>query len=268
MKKFRKYQPQHKVITYEELEEIVQAHRHGDEEAGLRLINAFYPYMNKFKRLICDGHADVTDKEIRAFIGLYMPKAKSMKNGSFRRNKTALYDMYKTVGIIKDLFREHSQEDIEHELYIALFKLAERYTPYGNSFHTYVARAYRFQLKRQLTDIIETHVVSTKMHFFDDVHMDEDGDFSKTYVENAHLLLNEPFDEINDNWVNGWTASDMFHLISKMDRRLLKMKYIDKKTDEEIAFELGICRATANRRRQRAILTLQNEMRKLNALAE
>lgn len=264
MNKFKKHKPIPEILTYEELEAIVQAHRNGDEAATLRLINGFSAYMNKFKKLICNGQADIADKDIRGFVGLFMSKERSASLHQFRKNKNSLYEMYKTVSIIQDLFRSCDRDEIEHELFTALLVLAERYKSHGNYFHTYVQRAYRFQLQRQLKSLIDSQLVTSSLPYFDESYQDEDGDFEM--IENNHLLINEPLDEINENWINGLTASDIFHSLTKTQRRIMKLYYMDDLTDDEIADRLGVCRATANRRRKRAVKTIERELIKSNGM--
>lgn len=266
MKKIKKFKPNPVKLTYEELEIIVQAHRTGDETATTRLINGFYSYMNKFKRLIVNGMADITDREIRSFVGLFMSKERAMVLHQFRRNKNSLYEMYKTIGIIQDLFRPFHPDEIEHELLAALLTLAKRYQSHGNYFHTYVQRAYRFQLQRQLKNLVDTQLVTTHLPYFDESCQDELGDFSEDIIESNYYLINEPLDEVNENWINGLTTSDIFHALTKTQRRILKLYYVDDLTDDEIADKLGVCRATANRRRLRAVLDVEKEVEKAGGI--
>lgn len=268
MRKFKRYRPTPIKLSYEELEVTVQAHRRGDSKASLKLMNGFASYMNKYKNLIRYGNADIADKEIRGFISLFMPKEKGAQLHQFRRNKNAVYDMYKTISIVQDLFKHYSDDEIEHELYTALFELASRYKSHGNYFHTYVQRAYRYQLHRQLKGLLDSQLVASSLSlpYNDEMYQYEDGDFSRDVIEETHLLINEPLDDINDNWVNGLTASDVFYDLTKTQRRILKLYYVDDLTDEEIADQLGVCRATANRRRLRAIAAIEQQLRKSNVI--
>lgn len=266
MRKIKKFKPQPEKLTYEELELIVQAHREGDEAATLRLINGFYAYMNRFKKLIVGGQADIADKELRGFVGLFMSKERAASLHQFRRNKNSLYEMYKTVGIIQDLFKPFHADEIEHELIATLLILAKRYKSHGNYFHTYIQRAYRFQLQRQLKSLVDSQLITTSLPYFDESYQDESGDFSEEIIENKHFFINEPLDDINENWINGLTASDTFHPLTKTQRRILKLYYMDDLTDDEIADKLGICRATANRRRKRAVATIEKELAKSNGI--
>ena len=253
MRKFKRYRPTPIILAYDELEATVQAHRVGDD-ATLKLINGFAAYMNKFKQLIVNGNADITDKDIRLFVGLFMPKEKSAHLHQFRRNLNAVHDMNRTIVTIQDLFKTLTEEEVEQELYVALLTLAARYKSHGNYFHTYVYRAYRYQLHRQLKKTIEPQVAS----YCDEMYTHEDGDYE--VIENQHLLINEPLDEINENWINGLTASDVFYSLTKTQRRILKLYYVDDLTDEEIGDKLGVCRATANRRRLRAIHAIKQQL--------
>jgi RNA polymerase sigma factor (sigma-70 family) len=264
MRTFQKFRPKIEYLSYEELESVVQAHRSGDSDATERLIGSFWLYIQKYVQLICFGKADITDKEIRNFIGLFMPKEKSSTLYQFRKNAHARHDMYKAVARIESLFHHVKKDEIEHELVISLLTLAGRYKSHGNYFHTYVQRAFHFQIQRQLKSLLEIRNIP----YFDEAFTDEGGEFGQDIdvVQDPHFLIEESLDEINDNWVNGLTASDAFFELTRTQRRILKLYYIDEKTDEEISDLLGVCRVTVNRRRQKAIHAVEPQLMEQNLL--
>ena len=81
------------------------------------------------------------------------------------------------------------------------------------------------------------------------------------------FTIEQSFDSINDNWVLGLTTSDEYRNFSIMERKIIKMYYIDEKSDQDIANEMGTCRATINRRRLRVKEKLRETLKNANKIS-
>lgn len=266
--KYLKYEPHILVVSYEELEDIVQAHKDGDSEATDKLIGAFWKYMQKYVRLVSSGKTDITDRKIRQFIKLFMSKEESATAHMFRKNRKAQQDLLQASEAIHYLFQHSSYEELLNEAILALLIVADRYKSEGNFFHTYVSRVFCFQYYRQLQQLLLLNTPTNCLPYFDEEYADDLGEYTEGILEDTRFLINEPLDEINENWINGLTAGDIFEDLTPTQRRILKLHYEDDLKDEDIADIMGVCRATINRRRLATVKTIQGQLQNLNWIKE
>lgn len=261
-----KYEPTILVLSYEELEDILQQYQGGNKDVTDKIIGAFWKYMQKYVRLVSTGKADITDRSIRQFVRLFMNKEEGSVTYQFRKNTKAKQDLLKAIDNIQYLFSSISYEELLHEAILSLLTLAERYNSKGNFFQTYVSRAFHYEYYRQLRQLLILNGSNNRIPFFDEEYIDDSGDYIDQIIEDTRFLINEPLDEINDNWINGLTAGDFFEDLTPTQRRILKYHYEDGLKDEDIADILGVCRATVNRRRLATISKIEQELDKVNGL--
>lgn len=261
-----KYEPTILTLSYEELEEIVQEYKNGNKEVTDKLIGGFWKFMQKYIRVVSSGKADITDRNIRQFIQLFMTKEEGSVTYQFRKNKKAQQDFLKAVENVAYLFSSVSYEELMHEAILTLLTLVERYNSKGNFFHTYVSRVFHYQYYRQLRELLLLNASNKRISFSDDEYIDDSGEYIDSIIEDSRFLINEPLDEINDNWINGLTAGEVFEDLTPTQRRILKYHYEDDLKDEDIARIMGVCRATVNRRRLAAVKLVKAQLENLNGL--
>ena len=56
-------------------------------------------------------------------------------------------------------------------------------------------------------------------------------------------------EELNENWISGFQTGELFQEFTKMERRILKLYYVDEKHDEQIGDMMGLHRGTIARKR-------------------
>ena len=237
-------------LSYDELEDIIQRYQQGDPAASQEVLDAFRSFLRKYHRLICFGQFDIHDRGTRSFISLFMNEhGKRAKIHQFKYAPSARYDMYKTVQMIREFFQEHSPEDIEQELVLALLLMAQRYRNNDDTpgFHKYMSRAFHFQIFRQLKGrSIRAHMSLDESTTEGDDYIDVD----KLVNDHAYITVEDQLeDQIDENWINGFTCSDLFQQLNSVERRILRWYYVDGKSDKEIAKKLGLHRVNVTIRR-------------------
>jgi RNA polymerase sigma factor (sigma-70 family) len=258
-------------ISYEECEEIVQAYRRTKNDAdSQRLLDAFEGYIVKFYNLIRWGRVAIADRDVREFLKLYMKSEYSRKHiHKYSHMATIRQDIYSVAESIKNLLKTYENQELKNEIYTAFLTMATRYkSPDGKPrFHDYILKAFHYQLRRQLQTLVEDPVVFNSIqniNFHDDYHRNDD--FSEqdvfqnidNYRDTGSYTIEERMEDFNDNWILGYTADDNYKNLSVMERKIIKMYYLDEMSDQEIADGLGICRATVNRRRNKAVKNLED----------
>lgn len=259
------------IEEYKRLEELVHAHRSGEKYAANEIIEKFKGFLFKFEKLLCDGAFNFYDKSIRDFMKLFLSESKRKRIHEVKMNKNIRYEMLKLATNLQETFRRVSREDIRQELFLCLLKLCKRYNNTSNEgyyLHTYIVRVFHYEFFRQIKELTEIGLLMRGFKIVPYVEETEDEshvDFGNLIKEDnikSKLYIEESMDEINENWINGLTSSESFDGLTTNQRRILKMYYIDNKTDEEISEILGTCRATINRRRLKAISIIKDNIKK------
>jgi RNA polymerase sigma factor (sigma-70 family) len=253
-------------ISYEECEEIVQAYRSTKNDAdSQRLIDAFEGYIVKFYNLIRWGRVAIADRDVREFLKLYMKNEYTRKHiHQYYHMAAVRHEIYSVAESIKNLLKTYENEELKNEIYTAFLTMANRYkSPDGKPrFHDYILKAFHYQLRRQLQTLVEDPVVFNivqNINFHEEYGYDFHDDMSTIdgYQDmTATYTIEEKMEEFNDNWILGYTADENYKNLSVMERKIIKMYYLDEMSDQDIADGLGICRATVNRRRNKAVKTL------------
>lgn len=262
------YEPTIEVLTYEELEVIVQAHRDGDTQATERLIGAFWAFIQKYVRVISQGKADIADRNIRQFSRLFMPKEEGSTVFQFRRSEKAKNSFNKAIENIHYLFRNNSYNEVLNEAILAFLTMAERYNSKGNFFHLYVEKAFHFQYYRQLKSLLELNPSNNRISYYDEYYTGDEGEYSSNIIDDTRFWVDEPLEEVNENWINGLTTGEYFDDLTPTQRRILKLNYVDGNTDEEISHIMGVCRATINRRKKSAERMIEVHLQDMHVLKD
>lgn len=254
---------------YEATEKIAIDYKNRVPGSSDKLVESFKEFINKYIEVICNGKNLMNTRSIRNFISLFMKNKIYARNiKMFRRAPSVRTHSFVTVDYIKDLFSIYEKGDIENILVLSLLELADNYTPIDDKprFHSYVMKCYHFKVYHSLISVTKDPLYNCS-EFNDNEFMSYDI-IDHNILEVKHsFLITESDIVVDDNWVAGFT-SDIFSEYSSVDRVVLKMKYIDGKTDSEIGEELGSCRVTVNRRRSRVEKHLKQRLKSLNILKE
>lgn len=249
-------------LTYEECDRLVLAYRDENcQESALLLIDAFEGYIVKYFNIIRRGKLKVEDRDVREFVKLYMMNEAMRRLIHQFKRKPAVYSEINSVTLmIKNSCESYSDEELMSEIHVALLTMAKRYkSPDGKPrFHTYMLRAFHYQLRRQLEILTGgpiSYIIDNNT-YHNNATIPKDYTYDKYDIEfcsdnTPTFTIDEEMETINENWVLGYTTESEFGDLTVMERKILKMYYVDEMSDQQIADRLGTCRATINRRRNK-----------------
>jgi RNA polymerase sigma factor (sigma-70 family) len=271
---------------YQRVHDLVYEYKNGSMDAADKLLESFAKFLSNYAVLIKYGKYNLNYYSVRSFIKLFVenPKDRKLLNSHFYNQYAGKNVVFSTINTIMNIFHESSSEDIKQDLKIIFFNMCQKYKDVRPSFHTYIDKnfhyyAYRYWEKtirdpigRGSSVSISTPIKSIKFvedtnltfaDILEDVQSKVENDYTlnkitvyydiKTssvpvaYGEENHDTYNNTF--LNTNWINGITCSTAFKILTPLERKIIKLWYIDNLTDKEIGDKFGICRGSINKRR-------------------
>lgn len=271
---------------YQRVHDLVYEYKNGSMDAADKLLDAFAKFLSNYAVLIKFGKYNLNYYSVRSFIKLFIedPKDRKLLNSYFYNQYAGRNIVFSTVNTIMNIFHESSYEDIKQDLKIIFFNMCQKYKDVRPSFHTYIDKnfhyyAYRYWEKtirdpigRGSSVSISTPIRSMKFtedtnitfaDILEDVQSKVENDYTLNkitvyydikasaipvvYGEEISDTYNNTF--LNTNWINGITCSTAFKILTPLERKIIKLWYIDNLTDKEIGEKFGICRGSINKRR-------------------
>jgi RNA polymerase sigma factor (sigma-70 family) len=271
---------------YQRVHDLVYEYKNGSMDAADKLLESFAKFLSNYAVLIKYGKYNLNYYSVRSFIKLFIedPKDRKLLNSHFYNQYAGKNVVFSTINTIMNIFHESSSEDIKQDLKIIFFNMCQKYKDVRPSFHTYIDKnfhyyAYRYWEKtirdpigRGSSVSISTPIKSIKFvedtnltfaDILEDVQSKVENDYTlnkitvyydiKTssipvaYGEESNDTYNNTF--LNTNWINGITCSTAFKILTPLERKIIKLWYIDNLTDKEIGDKFGICRGSINKRR-------------------
>ncbi|WP_459482580.1 sigma factor-like helix-turn-helix DNA-binding protein [Clostridium saccharoperbutylacetonicum] len=271
---------------YQRVHDLVYEYKNGSMDAADKLLESFAKFLSNYAVLIKYGKYNLNYYSVRSFIKLFIedPKDRKLLNSHFYNQYAGKNVVFSTINTIMNIFHESSSEDIKQDLKIIFFNMCQKYKDVRPSFHTYIDKnfhyyAYRYWEKtirdpigRGSSVSISTPIKSIKFvedtnltfaDILEDVQSKVENDYTlnkitvyydiKTssipvaYGEENSDTYNNTF--LNTNWINGITCSTAFKILTPLERKIIKLWYIDNLTDKEIGDKFGICRGSINKRR-------------------
>lgn len=231
---------------------IVSDYKDGIPGSAEKLLECFNGFTDKYKNLIVNGTPCLSNRSIRQFITIFV-KGES-KLYLYKKSSTAVAKATIAASRIQSIFSVYDADEIDNILALTLLEMATKYKALDDKprFHAYVLSIFHFRLYENLVALTKdpanaAMVNDSYLHANSPAYSNVD-DYTLQDQRIPGLLLTENDINVDDNWVMGLTA-DVFADLNQIDRKILKMKYVDKKNDGDIADELSVCRATVNRRR-------------------
>lgn len=265
---------EYNINDYRTLYNYVLGYQQGNFNMSNNIIEAFRNFLLSYLKLIMYGTYNLKDYSLRKFIGLYTKSELVNVNNkhSFREQ------LDETSKKIQLMFSKYNENEIKNELIVTLLLMAKKYKDYNRpSFHNYVDKCFHYEAYRSLNPLIKDPI----SRYYNDEYIDAIGSNNEhnELFENSvictdyQLSLNNirsnntsknvsPFDieSLDINWIRGVTCNEIFNCLTPFERTIIKAHYICKKTDEEIAKEYGLCRATINRKRLKARKKLELQL--------
>lgn len=250
-------------LDYKSIDELVLRYQNGDEKAGEELISLFYPYLLKYFKLLTEGTLDLSDKDSRKFICLFIDDAEVRKKlKRVYQPAEVRHQAYLTATMLSKNCKGINPDDLMQELTFILLRIAKRYKKKKKrvNFCGYLYNAFRYELFRTISKIIANPLVlfsESNISYYDESYIN-----TKDNIENNPLIyINEPVmlidEELGNSWIRGLTAGEGFEQLTPLQRLILKLRYQEGMKDTEIAERTGYHRNTIRQMREEAIKILE-----------
>lgn len=217
-----------------------------DSRTGEKVLDIFSPFLNKYFRLLREGMFHKNDYDAKRFLALFKNEEAAPLKGPasiiYYRN-TAQYLMRFTLAF--------SDEELLQQLKLlfleALNRWEKRTKPKETYFTGFIYNYYRFKVKNWLSK------------------------FSKEKLNRPEELANYDVDlygteevwgpEIDLNWVKGKSCGDIFKDLTKEERMIIRMSFIERLTDVEISKRLSIHRNNIHKYKKEAIRKIDTALK-------
>lgn len=257
---------QRKKYDYQEVDRLVKAYQGGDNEAALKLIQAFSGFIGNFVQLVKNGVIDTRNICLRRFIALFMKNRLDRYKviGGRYKNDDVRRLIFIMVSMITKQFRPYDEEDIWSELVGELLAMAKKYhNDKGCFFHVYVSKAFHYRAYKRLSAWTNDPVSMTARNY-NTVEPEEFEDeidlIEQVQVDEPLLALVDDGDTLLDeNWINGNTCAELFSSLSPLERRVLVLYYDRGWKDREIGEEYGFSTTKVRRIRNEAKMKLAGD---------
>lgn len=247
---------------YIEIEKVVNSYKASEDGAAEKLIELFQPILRKYKNVICYGKTELSSQTVRSFVKLFARR--DINISLYRRSAVARKVAEDAISLISSMFCMYEPEEIDNILITVLLGLAQKYKTYDGraQFHMYVSSCFHYRLYEQLMILVDDPVNLCNLQ---DAQFHDNYKESATYDDydlevpapNIAKLVNKSItsDEVGEGWLLGVNC-DVFAYFTPAERKLLKLKFVDGLSDDEIAEEMCVCRHTIMRKRQKLIKDL------------
>jgi RNA polymerase sigma factor (sigma-70 family) len=251
---------------YDLVDQLVEKYQTGDKDAAEELINQMSPYMIKYFKIIRLGVIDLSDRDSRRFISLFIEKYEAREKLKMKfQSRDARNEAYQAALMVQSMCSQIPSEDIIQELIVALLTLAKRFTRHKKkvNFCGYLYNAFRFELARRIKSITIdplTHRSDFNLSYDDNEYLNDEDSAGEeaSYMTEPMMALEE---DLGNSWQRGLTCSDTFADLTQLQRIILKLYYIDGESDTSIANRLNLHRNTVKSQRLKAkeILRLKDD---------
>jgi hypothetical protein len=255
---------------YELVEHLVKEYQNGNrDDAGEKLIALFEPLFSKYVKIVKRGSIDFNDYESRYFISLFIadPKIRTSLNGYYQ-SKKAREIAYKTLYFINSACSQTFEEDLYQELILIFLKFISTYKSERNCFCAYINSSFGYGVanfvKKVLNNPLSTSVLTTFDEDSAELH-------SAVVIDDVCLedqLPSNEKDDLDNSWIYGLTCSEAFSELTPFERLILKMSYIDKVSDGEIARKSGYHRNSIWLRRRSIVNKVRQRTRELGMIVD
>lgn len=260
-------------------------YKDGDEESAEKLIECFNLFIYKYANFLAYGVCDINNYSLRSFVSLYIDDKRYRKAlPSYMHKPFVKYQFGIYATNTSALFKKYTFDELYNECICVLLSMAKRYKDSRPSFHNYVFKCFHYELERSLKKLIKDPLSKMDIPYdtqfvhaqnisvqniydysyealLDDINKEVQLKNSETISVKDESTVYD-LESLNINWINGITCSEEFKELTPFEREILVSNYISKKTDSQIADELGLCRATVNRKKSQAKKALYKKLKK------
>jgi RNA polymerase sigma factor (sigma-70 family) len=219
-----------------------------------KLVNQYKNFLNKYCTLFYSNTIDFRNYDIRCFLACYIEDKKlsnSLRRGKYHSSKTVAA-AYKVLHYLRLKLRNHTYQELEHELLIPFLQCAKSYQPQGIGFAKYLYNSYRYELKRHLDRNIKLDAMDRHEILYRDIWVEDEWE-EEELPEHLTIEMDEHFELSDPNWIHGKKAGEPFSNLKPHERYILVKYYYEEYTDKEIARMLPYNPKSIHRIRMRLI---------------
>ena len=197
---------------------LVLKYQAGDEEAGNKLLEKYQSVVQVFFKTFYYGIYYENRKIVQSFVRLLCSKGVKNRKETIVNILSVISNNYKT---------RYDPEDLKQDIKEAILKTALKYDPLkiDKPFEYYFSFYFAYVLKNNLIDNLEQTInISKENNAISFIHFKRKNDI--TDVE-------DEFDEVQQ-FLDGEFENDIFNVLNREERELLKLYYLDNKNLAEI----------------------------------
>lgn len=232
-------------LDEEEIQDLIAKAKEGDSGAQARMLEVFDNFLTKYVSLLYHAKLDVDNVNIRRFLALYIPdsgvryhlKGNKLNSAGYR------YVMETLEGLQYMVQRYGNETDTKNTIQLTFLETIQRYKRKESKqggwvpFSGYLNNYYHYLLKNNVDAYLIDQNGRNSFPFIQD-NMDDDENeimhgFELPSLPSAEELIGP--DEIDEEWVAGYSALHPFDELTIQDRQLIKWRYIDGLKTSEIA---------------------------------
>lgn len=229
-------------LSEPEMQALVKAAQDGGCAAKSQLLEVFSNFLQKYTSLLYYGKINLSDYDIRRFIGLFVKQPHVRRRLLINKLNTPQWaTVQDTVrGISWMVNRYGEMEDVDQTVKMAFLQCVDVYKPRGEiPFSAYVYSYFFYVLKKNV-DTLLIDQLGRKSYPLRDDEGREDDEVPQGFVTPPtpgadELLGARTLDEL---WVSGETAFGPFADLTVAERQLIKWRYVDGERPTTIAHRL------------------------------
>lgn len=244
----------------EKVDELVFAYQRGEDGAAEALLEMFAGddmrsrFIGKYIKLLKHEVFDLTDKDTRRFLQLYMVDGRDALVNRYqsREGKAAAAQ---TAGMLARALHTYDEEELVQDLVMLFLTQAGRYEKQKKqvNFGGYLYNSFRFTVFNHLKKTVfkydalnhpRRELLEEDMAYTDGIEV------SERWFDCPEGRFGDA-EDLGLDWVTG-DCNYAFAELTQTERLILKLSYEDGKTDSEIAEQLGFHRNTVLKYRHQA----------------
>lgn len=237
-------------LAEEDMQEIINKAKTGDDTAQKELIEIFSNFLSKYIALLHNGKYSLEDYDVRRFVALFIKDPESrralMRKQFTHKVRTTVNDAMR--GILYMIDRYGDYEDVEQTVHMTFLQAVERYERMESKaggyvpFSGYLYSYYFYLLKKNVDTLLIDQLGRRTFPLVTNADSEsEHGESDSEKLWNEESTMSQPADalmfgqNIDSEWVLGENATAPFDRLTIQERQLLKWRYIDGLKASEIA---------------------------------
>lgn len=230
------------------------------KQSALTLITKFNPLFKKYMMLLKTGQIDYYDSDIKMFVYTFIDDPRLL--GALKREKSRSEfrtGINQKFGFVLETYGKIPEDEMLLDMQFLLLILAQRYKPVGKNFCAYVHNVFRFEVSRHIKKFIANpmNIVYKNTMYEDSNTKNEEDNYESVYED----IYYEPENGIpNMNWISGDTCSDVFNVLTSLERKIIVKYYAEEYNDKQIAESLGLHINTVNQKRRIAVSKVASQL--------